>query len=305
MLHPFEEALKERNIPYRKNVLTKELCTFRIGGICRYLITPLCQGELISAVQLCRAFDVPFYILGRGSNALFSDKPFCGALIRTAELNATRLEGDHLISDCGALLPRLVRLATTRGFADLAFAAGIPGTLGGGVRMNAGAHGQCLGDIVEWAKVLDISSGEIRTLFNNELSFSYRKSVLQGNNYVVLQACLHLRHTADPERIAAHTQALLRQRAASQPLDFPSAGSVFLRTNEGVSMGKIIEDLGLKGTRCGGAEISRKHGGFIVNVGGATALDVCRLIRLVKIVTKQKLGFVPQTEICFFEIEEV
>lgn len=301
----FEEALKERNISYQENVSTKELCTFRIGGICRYLITPVCQGELLAAVWLCRAFAVPFHILGRGSNTLFSDKPFRGALIRTTELNSIRLMGDHLVADCGASLPRLARFAATRGFGDLAFAAGIPGTLGGGARMNAGAHGECLGSLVEWVKVLDIDNGEIRTLFNKELSFSYRKSTLQVNNCVVLQACLRLRQQADSAEIAAQTKTFLKQRAASQPLDLPSAGSVFLRTKDGVSMGKIIEDLGLKGKRFGGAEISCKHGGFIVNRGGATAHDVCRLIRLVEAATKQKFGFVPQTEICFVGIEEV
>lgn len=305
MLRLFEEALKERNIPYQKNVSTKELCTFRIGGICRYLITPICQGELVTAVRLCRAFKVPFHILGRGSNILFSDKPNHGALICTTKLDAKRLVGDRLIADCGTLLPHLARFTAAHGFEDLVFAAGIPGTLGGGVRMNAGAHGGSLGDLVEWVKVLDTSSGEIRTIFNKELSFSYRKSVLQDNNGVVLQACLRLHRQASSAEIAAQIKAVLKQRAASQPLHFPSAGSVFLRTNEGVSMGKIIEDLGLKGTRCGNAEISCKHGGFIINLGGATALDVCRLIRLVKVTTKQKLGFVPQTEICFVGIEEV
>lgn len=305
MLRLFEEALKERNIPYQTNVSTKELCTFRIGGTCRYLITPLCQGELVEAVRLCRALEVPTHILGRGSNILFSDRPYLGALIRTVELNAKRLEGDRLIADCGASLPRLARFAAARGFADLAFAVGIPGTLGGGVRMNAGAHGGSLGDLVEWVKVFDLGRGRIRTLFNKELSFSYRKSELQSNNYVVLQICLRLRQQAEPAETAARIKSVLEQRAASQPLAFPSAGSVFLRTKEGVSMGKIIEDLGLKGTRFGGAEISCKHGGFIVNLGGATALDVCRLIRLVKLTAKQKLGIVPQTEICFVGIEEV
>ena len=301
----FEDVLKQRNIPYQKDVDAKDLCTFRIGGRCRYLLEPLCLGDLVECVRICRHFGVPYHVIGRGSNILFSDRPQFCALIRTVKLNACRIEGNCLIGDCGVTLPHLARRAAACGFGDLVFAAGIPGTLGGGVLMNAGAHGKCLGDLVEWVKILDPKSGEIKTLFNDQLNFSYRNSVFKVNNCVILQVCLRLQKCDDPASILTAIRAILKQRAAAQPLDLPSAGSVFLRTEEGISMGKIIDELGLKGIRCGNAQISLKHGGFIVNLGGAKAIDVCRLIDIVKTTTQKQRGFVPQTEICMIGIEEV
>lgn len=301
----FEDVLKQRHIPYQKNVEAKNLCTLRIGGRCRYLLEPLCLGDLVECVRLCRFFGVPYHVIGRGSNILFSDKPQPCALIRTVALNACRIEGHCLIGDCGVTLPQLARRAALGGFGDLTFAAGIPGTLGGGVLMNAGAHEKCIGDLVEWVKAFDPASGKIRTLFNKQLSFSYRNSVFKVNNCIILQACLRLQRRGDPASFAAEIKTALRQRAATQPLDLPSAGSVFLRTDEGVSMGKIIDELGLKGTRCKGAVISPKHGGFIVNLGDAKAVDVCRLINIVKATVKRERGFVPKTEICMIGIEDV
>ena len=291
------EALKNRNITFEENVETKRLCTFKIGGICRYLITPCCQNELIEAVLLCRALAVPYHVIGNGSNLLFGDGMLPLALIRTGSLHAIRIASDEVIADCGAALPRLARKVAAHGYGDLAFAAGIPGTLGGGVLMNAGAHEKALGDLVKWVKVLVPHSGEIKTYFHQKLSFSYRKSNFRAKNEIILQVCLRLRDAAEPTVIEAQMRQMLARRATTQPLNFPSAGSVFLRTDEGESMGKIIDLLGLKGTRCGNAAISQKHGGFIVNLGGATAADVCCLIDLVKRVTQEKCGFVPKTEI--------
>ncbi len=301
----FEEVLKQGNIPYQKNVEAKNLCTFRIGGSCRYLLEPSCLGDLVEYVRLCRFFGVPYHVIGRGSNILFSDKPQPCALIRTVALNACRMRGNCLIGDCGVTLPQLARRAASRGFGDLVFAAGIPGTLGGGVLMNAGAHEKSIGDLVEWVKVFDPESEKIKTLFNKQLNFSYRNSIFKTNNCIILQVCLGLKRCGDPTLFAAEITGALRQRAATQPLDLPSAGSVFLRTDEGVSMGKIIDELGLKGTRCRGAEISLKHGGFIVNLGDAKAVDVCRLINIVKATVKRERGFVPKTEICMIGIEDV
>ncbi len=291
------EALKNRSIAFEENVETKRLCTFQIGGTCRYLITPACQNELIAAVILCQQLAVPYHVIGRGSNLLFGDGMLPLALIRTVGLNAIRIMGDEVIADCGAALPVLARKTAGCGYGDLTFAAGIPGTLGGGVLMNAGAHERSLGELVEWVKVLVPHSGKIKTYFHQELSFSYRKSDFQAKSEIILQACLRLREAAEPATVEAEMRQMLTRRAKTQPLDFPSAGSIFLRTDEGVSMGKIIDELGLKGTRRGNAMISQKHGGFIVNLGGATAADVCCLIDLVRGITQEKHGFVPKTEI--------
>ncbi len=292
-----EEVLKSRSIPVEANVRTAELCTFRIGGVCRYLITPRCIDELVESVLLCRELGVPYHVIGKGSNILFADGTLPIALIRTVCLDGVRAVDGGVIADCGVSLPRLARRVAAWGFADLAFAAGIPGTLGGAVFMNAGAHQMALGDLVEWVRVLLPQSGEIKTYFHQKLSFSYRNSYFQHKNEIILQVCLHLQDSADPARISTDMRAMLAHRAATQPLGQPSAGSVFLRTENGVSMGKIIDELGLKGTRCGNAAISEKHAGFIVNLGGATAADVCHLIDIVKRITEEKRGFQPKTEI--------
>lgn len=294
----FEDVLKSKQIIFQKNVETARLCTFRMGGVCDYLIEPQCIGDLIGAVMLCRHVGMPYVVIGRGSNLLFSDAQMPIALIRTTALNSVRMMANgEFVAACGVSLPRLARLAATRGYSDLAFACGIPGTLGGGICMNAGAHGKSLGEAVKWVKVLQPKTGEIRTLFNKELSFSYRNSIFQQENMLVLEACLALKHRADPDAISAQMRALLAHRAATQPLSLPSAGSVFRRGEDGVSMGKIIDELGLKGMRCGNAAVSEKHAGFIVNLGGARASDVCTLIDCIKGIVKRKKGFEPMTEI--------
>ncbi len=293
----FEEALKNKNIKFQKNAKTSELCTFRIGGMCAYLIEPQCIGELIEAVFLCECLGVDYELIGKGSNLLFWDTAIPLALIRTTSLTGVRVGNGELIADCGISLPRLSRLAAGLGFLDLAFAAGIPGTLGGGAYMNAGAHGKSLGDLVKWVKILSPKSGEIRTVFNEELSYSYRDSVFQRENYIILQACLALQERSEQDAIATKTKALLLHRAATQPLSLPSAGSVFRRGSNGEPLGKIIDELGLKGMRCGNAAISEKHAGFIVNLGGASASDVCTLIACVQGIVKRKKGFVPELEI--------
>jgi len=293
----FEEALKSRNITFLKNAKTSELCTFRIGGTADYLIEPRCIGELIGAVSLCVSEGIPYEIIGRGSNLLFGDGHLPLALIRTTNLSGVRREGGDVIADCGVGMPRLARRVAEWGFSDLAFACGIPGTLGGGATMNAGAHDGALGSHVKWAKVLFPKTGKITTLFNEELSYSYRNSVFQRENIIILQICVALQCREDPRAVKEKMKAYLARRAATQPLALPSAGSVFRRRESGESLGQILDELGLKGMRCGHAAVSEKHAGFIVNLGGATAADVQTLIAAIKRIVKRKRGFEPFVEI--------
>lgn len=290
------DTLKERGILYKENVSMASLCTFRIGGVCRMLILPHCIGELVEAVALCRKHGVPFAVLGRGSNMLFPDGVFCGALISTQNLNAHRFTETGILADCGVSLPRLAHLAASRGYSDLAFAAGIPGVLGGGLFMNAGAYGKGLCECLKYAKVYDILSGKITTIFNKELSYSYRKTDFQAKNTIILQAELQLTACVGEEAARAEIQRLQARRAATQPLALPSAGSAFLRPSEGDSMGRLLDELGLKGKRCGGAAVSEKHAGFIVNLGGATASDVLQLIREISDIVEKEKGFRPVPE---------
>lgn len=293
----FEDALKKRNIKFSKNVKTADISTFRIGGPCRYFVEPQCPGELIDTVLLCEGGGLPYTVVGRCSNILFADGVIEQVLISTLRLDAVFPTANGLIADCGVMLPRLAGLTAARGFADLSFAAGIPGTLGGGLVMNAGAHEKSLGSLVEWVKVYFPDTEKIRTLFNDELSYSYRNSAFKSNNMVALRAKLTFCVKREPALIAAEIKALQAKRTASQPLNLPSAGSVFLRTPDGVSMGKIIDELGLKGLCVGNAAISEKHAGFIVNLGGATSADVQALIAIIKEKTQKERGIMPITEI--------
>lgn len=163
--------------------------------------------------------------------------------------------------------------------------------------MNAGANGKELSDVIKWVKALDIEAGKIRTFFNKELSFSYRNSVFQGNKHIILQVCLSLKERCEPSAAMAHIRVNLARRADTQPLHLPSAGSAFRRPPSEEPVSRVIDELGLKGMRCGGAAVSCKHAGFIVNQGDATAEDVECLIAAIQAIVKKKRGFLPEVEI--------
>lgn len=295
-----EDVLKGRGMPYRLGVLTAELCTFRIGGPAKLVIEPTCIGELLDAVMLCQSGGYPYTVIGRGSNILFDDGEIETVLIRTNGLDAARvLDGGLLYAHCGVSLGALTTLAAREGLEGLTFACGIPGTVGGAIFMNAGAHGSAILDVTKSVTVLDVREQKIKTLFNHQLNNSYRNSVFQKENAVVLHATFALKPHGDPARILAEMQALRARRRVSQPLTEPSAGSAFRRPAPDVFVSKIIDELGLKGMRVGGAAVSRKHAGFIVNVGGATAKDVRTLIAEIQNIVERERGFRPIPEIRF------
>jgi UDP-N-acetylmuramate dehydrogenase len=200
---------------------------------------------------------------------------------------------------CGAPLGKLSTLAAREGYSGLGFAAGIPGTLGGAVLMNAGTGVGSMSDVVESVEILFPDAREIKTLFNNELNYSYRNCRLQGKNAVILSAALKLKSGFDPDALLGEIRALNLARKLSQPLDLPSAGSVFKRPSPDIAISKIIDELGFKGRRIGGAEVSKKHAGFIVNLGGATSKDVRALIEEIQNTVEREKGFRPISEIRF------
>ena len=292
--------LKTGDIPFAEHAPTAPLSTFRIGGTCRYLISPRCQGELLYAVAAIREAGLPYLIVGRGSNLLFEDGEMSCAVLQTAAVNAVKNVGrGEFVADCGASLAGLARLTARQGFADLTFAAGIPGTVGGGTLMNAGAHGKSLGESVRSVTVLEIDTNKITTYFNEQLAFSYRNSKLQADKCLILRVTLCCGIHADPASVLAERRALLARRAATQPLDLPSAGSAFRRPRADVPLAKIFDEIGLKGLAVGGAMVSAKHAGFIVNTGGATARDVRALIAKIQDITEAERGFRPEPEIHF------
>lgn len=294
-----EKILKAKDIPYQTEVSSALLCSFRIGGIAPILVDPRCLGELIEVLQACRRLSLPYYLLGKGSNLLFPDGRLSCILIRTLLLDAVAETKTGFVAQCGASLVRLSYLAARRGMRGLAFACGIPGSVGGAVYMNAGAYGRSLADVVKSVRCYLPDADDIRTYFNDELSYSYRNSRFQSKNEVVLSAELVLEPGADPREILQEMRKQNRARSAVQPLDLPSAGSSFRRLESGVALSRTIDELGLKGLRVGDAAVSQKHAGFIVNLGNASAADVRLLIEKIQKILLKERGILPQPELCF------
>ena len=295
-----KEALTKRKILFREDVQTATLSSFRIGGNAALVIEPRCTGELIEAVLLCERYEFRYAVIGKGSNILFGDGEIETVLIRTVYLDAVQCFSDgriHVL--CGVPLGRLAALAAREGFAGLCFASGIPGTLGGAAFMNAGTSVGDMSKVIESAEILFPKTGEIKTLINQELSFSYRKSRFQDENMVLLSAFLKLKPGSDPDALFDEMRRSNRLRKGSQPLEFPSAGSVFRKPSADLAISKIVDELGFKGRRVGGAEVSKKHAGFIVNVGGASSADVHALIEEIQNTVEREKGFRPIPEIRF------
>ena len=254
--------------------------TFRIGGPAQYFVTPQSTEELAQVILLCNAEKVPYFMLGHGSNLLVSDKGMRCVVIQLYN-NFARfsIKGDRVYAQAGVMLCKLGNAIKEAGLTGFEFAAGIPGTLGGAVMMNAGAYGGEMKDIVEYVQLMD-RDGNLFEKSGEEMDFSYRHSIVEDENYIVLGATLKL-EPGDMEAISERMEELAVARKTKQPLEFPSAGSTFKRP-EGYFAGKLIMDAGLRGYQVGGAQVSEKHCGFVINKGGATAKDVLQLVEDVR-----------------------
>ncbi len=275
-----------------KNVLQMESMkghtTFRIGGPADLFVSPVTAEGIRDTVRICRKQGVPFYVVGNGSNLLVSDQGYRGVILQIYKnFSEIKAEGEELAVQAGAMLSVIAKTALAQGLAGFEFASGIPGTLGGAVVMNAGAYGGEMKDVLTEVTVLTWD-GEIRTLPASELRLGYRTSAVAENHWIVLGARLRLVR-GDRERIRSRMEELKIQRVSKQPLDLPSAGSTFKRP-EGYFAGKLIMEAGLRGFAVGGAQVSEKHCGFVVNRGEATAADVYRLIREVAARVKAQAG---------------
>jgi UDP-N-acetylmuramate dehydrogenase len=254
----------------------KNHTTFRIGGNAECLITPNRQ-QLKEVLFLAKTEKIPVTVIGNGSNLLVRDGGIRGLVIEIGKaMGEIRREENTLIAGAGVLLSKLAATAAREGLSGLEFASGIPGSLGGAVVMNAGAYGGEMKQILKWAKVLT-TDGEEKVLSNEELDLSYRHSCIPENAYLVTEAAVTLT-PAPADVISSRMEELKQQRIEKQPLEYPSAGSTFKRP-EGYFAGKLISDAGLRGYRVGGAQVSEKHCGFVINAGGATATDVEQLMR--------------------------
>ncbi len=289
--------LKERKIAFREHVPGSTLTTLRIGGDCPLVIEPQCVGELQTAARLCRDAGVRFDVIGGGSNLLISDKGIPWAVISTRKMQGITCRAGTLRAMCGVPLPLLLQAFAKAGDNSLLFAAGIPGTVGGALYMNAGTEGHGVLDTVYSVCVLDADTLEFKTIFQKECNRSYRKSIFQAKNDLIVSADFPVRHMCEPEEIFDEIRARLAARKAVQPLEYPNAGSTFKRHDPAVPLSRLLDELGLRGMRVGSAAVSEKHAGFIVNLGGATAADVMKLIGKVQDIAERSLGFRPETEI--------
>ena len=274
----------------------KSHTTFKIGGNCIALIEPREISDIIEAVKICRKNSIKFFVIGNGSNLLVPDEGYNGVIIKLkSEFSTIQVEGEYLIVNSGAKLSEVYTVAYENSLTGFEFASGIPGTIGGAIYMNAGAYGGEMKDIVESVEVLDLDNFELRELKNEELEFSYRKSIIQRRNYIVTTIKLKLQK-GNKEKINAVYEDLRERRNSKQPLNFGSAGSTFKRP-EGHFASKLIEDAGLKGYHINDAWVSEKHSGFIVNKGNASFKEVMELIEYVQKVVFEKFGVKLETEV--------
>ena len=309
-MEQLRQQLDAAGIPYKINEPLSAHCTFRIGGPADLFVMPCDEEQLCRAVMFCKQTQTRFYLLGNGSNILFADEGFRGAVIDvSAEQTAQGVrivegavppEGQEdkewslLCAPAGMKLSELCNFALEHGCTGLEFAYGIPGTVGGAVYMNAGAYGGEMKDVLESVSYLT-SDGRWVDSEASELDLSYRHSVFEENGACILGAVFRLAK-GDPEEIRARMQELMHKRIDKQPLDKPSAGSTFKRP-EGAFAAALIDQCGLRGHRHGGAAVSEKHCGFVVNLGGATCADVLAVCDEVRAIVKEKTGYDLEKEI--------
>lgn len=264
--------------------------TLKIGGEAKRLIQPTSVGELASIVDELAKNNESWFVLGGGSNLLISSKGFTGTVVRTTQITAVeRLESNLIEAGAGSRLPHLARHAAQWGLCGLEFAAGIPGTVGGGVIMNAGAHGSSMSEIVEEVSVYDSNVNKVITLTKDELGFQYRRCALDPNKHAVLSAKLRL-NTDKPEEIEIRIRHNEEYRLRTQPIGSPNAGSTFKNPEPARSAGMLLDQSGAKGLTVGQAAVSALHANFIINLGGATSDQVTSLLQKMQDKVMEKFG---------------
>lgn len=279
-----------------ENEPMKNYLSFKVGGPADLLVMPDDADELIHAVGICKEEGIPYYVIGKGSNVIVRDGGFRGVIIMISpNVSEVRVDGRFVYAEAGVSLADVAKEAADNSLTGMEFAAGIPGSLGGGVFMNAGAYDGDMSGIVESADVFDPEAGRVVTLNKEQLAFGYRTSAIQGTSRIILAAKLKLSQ-GDKESIKAKMEDFNNRRNDKQPLDLPSAGSTFKRP-EGYFAGKLIQDCNLQGTSLGGAKVSEKHAGFVVNTGDARAEDIINLIAIVQAVVLSQKGVSLEREV--------
>ena len=285
--------LDEENIkvdePMKKHI------SFKVGGPADFLVKPKTEEELRNVVEFAKKENVPFIVIGNGSNLLVKDGGIRGIVIELSDnFNNYEIDGNIIKAQSGALLAIIGRNAMKNSLTGFEFAAGIPGTLGGALAMNAGAYGGEMKQVVKTVRLMD-RDGNIFELSNEEMKFEYRRSLLTTKDYIVLSAVIELQ-PGNIEEIKEIMADYSNRRSTKQPLNFPSAGSTFKRP-EGHFAAKLIDDCGLRGLNLRGAQVSDKHCGFVINSGGATAKDILDLMFIVKSTVNAKFGIMLEEEV--------
>ena len=272
----------------------KKHTTFRVGGPADVLVQPD-ETALAAILALCRQYHVSYSFIGNGSNLLVGDKGIRGVVIEmTDPMGNIEVDGTKITAQAGAMLSKIANTAASNGLGGMEFAAGIPGSVGGAVVMNAGAYGGEMKDIIEKVYVLDENGAQLE-LDRDALDLGYRHSCIPEKKYIVTKVVLELVPRNEAE-IRSEMKELNEKRAEKQPLQYPSAGSTFKRP-EGYFAGKLIMDAGLRGYQVGGAQVSEKHCGFVINKGDATAADICQLMRVVSDKVQAQFGVVLEPEV--------
>ena len=282
-----DEIVGKDKIKYNEKM--SKYTTMKVGGPCDCIIFPDEISKIKDAIDFCKNKKIAFYVIGNGSNLLVKDEGIQGVVIKLGHrFGKIEIDGEYILAYAGATMPALSQLAKKNSLKGLEFACGIPGTVGGGVKMNAGAYGSQISDVLYEVTYMD-EKEEIKTIKNKDCSFGYRKSIFTINpNYVILSAKFKLER-GNIDEIENKMKENSLARKAKQPLEYPNFGSVFKRP-EGYFVGKLVDDAGLRGYKIGGAQVSTKHTGFIVNVDNATCKDVLDLIEYVQTTVYNKFN---------------
>lgn len=276
------------------NALMKEHINFEVGGPADILLIPSKVEQIIESIKICKENNIPYFVMGNGSNLLVKDGGIRGVVIKLTGLTNLEVNEEEIKADCGVMLKELSDKALENSLTGLEFACGIPGSVGGAVFMNAGAYNGEIKNVIKEAQVIT-SSGEIVTLSKDELELGYRTSKVMRDNSIVINATFKL-EKGNKEEIKETIDELTQKREEKQPLEYPSAGSTFKRP-EGYFAGKLIQDSGLKGYSIGGAAVSSKHSGFVINKDNATAKDILDLIAYIQAEVKKQFGVELHTEV--------
>ena len=300
VIQALRKFVPEENICLQESMASHT--TFRIGGLADCFVQLENTEQLIKVQKYLSQVGVPFFVLGNGSNLLVSDAGFRGVILQIgSKMNRVTVEGNVIVAQAGASMAQIARTAMEHELTGMEFASGIPGTIGGGVVMNAGAYGGELSQIVTQVNVVN-SEGGIMELDNETMEFGYRTSTIRNNPFTVTEVILRL-EKGDRQQIRERMEELAAKRREKQPLEYPSAGSTFKRP-AGHYAGQLIMEAGLRGLQCGGAKVSDKHCGFVINTGNATAEDVRKLIREVQARVRDQFNVDLETEVLFLGWEK-